>query len=76
MSREVVQNTNWLQPARDFDDPLLEALHEGAEVVLVARAMELEVATILNARGDGTVDAEATLLSLLHRLLPQRHGEA
>ena len=91
MSREVVENTDGLLelrvtgvsatgcfgiPMRHFDEPLPEALHEAAEVSLVARAVELKVASILDALRDGAVDAEATLLSSLHRLLPQRHCEA
>jgi len=36
-------------------------------------AMELKVATVLDALTNGTVDAEPILLSFLHGLLPQRH---
>ena len=38
--------------------------------------MGLEVATVLDALRDGTVNAEPILLSFLHRLLPQRHCKA
>jgi hypothetical protein len=76
VSREVIQNTDRLLVMSHFDDLLSEALHEATKVILVRRAVELKVATVFDALRDSTVDAEATLLSSLHRLLPQRHSEA
>ena len=76
MSREVVQHTDGLLATGHVDDPLTEALHESTEVYLVRGAVGLEVATILDALRDGTVNAEPILLSFLHRLLPQRHCKA